>query len=193
MPKRVDPTPPFQPIEKAFLSAVIDDEDELAPAPTQSRPKEPAARRRRSEARDRAMATPQPVRERVIDMPRRDSVAESEERGEPEESAAMGSERFTRVLKAKITSSEEVKLSDIVTSLKRELDTPVSTTHVVRALVTIRRHSEKAVVKRARENGPLRRPSNEDHAAIAVFEHRLAKLLMAAFRDAPPLRELPRE
>lgn len=200
MPKKLDPAKhpekDFQPIEKAFLSAVLDD----APAEqgiTQGAPTPPEARSvttstrapRRREEKPKALDA---TEAKVVELPIR-GEEDVDDLGEGTREPAPMPERFTRVLKAKISSSEEGEISRIVSQLKRELDTPVSTTHVIRALVTILRHSEPSLMRRARQNGPMRRPSNEDLTGIAAFEFRLAKLLAAAFRDAPALRELPRE
>jgi hypothetical protein len=59
----------------------------------------------------------------------------------------------------------------------------------LRSLLLILRHAERELVTRAGRSGPLRRPPNDDPAAIAAFEHRLGRILLGAFREAPPLRE----
>ena len=54
--------------------------------------------------------------------------------------------------------------------------------------MTLLLHAEGEITKRARLTGPLHRPPNGDAVALARFEQQLAKILSAAFRDAPPLR-----
>jgi len=186
MPKKLDPhAKAFQPIEKAFLSEALADSPAM---PAAAPPLPPAAT---APAPTKA-PLPEKIERKVVQLPREEEAGEDEH--EIEESARRATaDRLTRVLKARVSASEQSELSRIVNQLSASLDTPVSTTHVIRALITILRHSEPQVIRRARQHGPLRRPSNDDLTAIAAFEFRLAKLISAALRDAPPLRELPRE
>ncbi len=66
--------------------------------------------------------------------------------------------------------------------------TPVKFSHVIRACLTVIRHAEGEVIRRAQEVGQLTRPPNGDTMALAEFEHELAKVLAQAFHDAPALR-----
>jgi len=171
MPKKLNPdAKPFQPIEKAFVREAL---AETPPAPSDA----PPARTEES---------------RVVHLPRGGGAA-PERDDEPAPRSAPHPDRLTRVLKAKVSTNEHVELTRLVNELSLELETPVSTTHVIRALITILRHAEPEVQRRAKQNGPLRRPPNDDLTAIAAFEFRLAKLLSAALRDSKPLRELSRE
>jgi len=172
MPKKLDPhAKPFQPIEKAFVREVLADTPTAGTAP----------RSRTEESR-------------VVQLPRSsESAPAPEHHEEPAPRVASLPDRLTRVLKAKVSTSEHVELTRLVNELSLELETPVSTTHVIRALITILRHAEPELQRRAKLNGPLRRPPNDDLTAIAAFEFRLAKLLSAALRESKPLRELPRE
>jgi hypothetical protein len=101
----------------------------------------------------------------------------------------MAGERLNRPLKVQLAPSESIEISRIINELSGALGTPLSTSHVTRALLTIFRHAEREVFKRAKERGALKRPPNDDLTAIAVFEQELAKVLLGALRSAPPLRE----
>lgn len=182
MPKRLPAgTKPFQPLEKALVNEVLAEAVATLPEPEEPGPPPP------TRTEKKVVGFPGPTQTGRASRP------EADLDDDQHISSAPMPDHLTRVLKAKVSSSEHAELKDLVNQLAVVLDTPVSTTHVLRALITILRHAEPNVVKRARQQGPLKRPSNDDLAAIAAFEFRLAKVLSAALRDAPPLRELQRE
>ncbi|MCC7144498.1 MAG: hypothetical protein IT349_20565 [Candidatus Eisenbacteria bacterium] len=201
MPKKLDPTKhdlgEFQPIEKAFVNAVLEEghaeeSSNGAAAAVDQRPPKHTRHNGggRPHPRPTVLETTVQEREAPAASPQRRPAVQEEQLpvSESRERAPM-QERFTRPLKAMVSKSEEAEVGRIVNLLRRELGTSVSTTNLLRAMVTILRHSEKAVLRRAEQGGSVKRPANEDLTGIAVFEFKLAKILFAAFRDAPPLRE----
>ena len=187
MPKRLNPdqSKPFQPLASEFLRSVIDE----APAPATSTAVaepadsefEPPAAAEPPRAQDRTQA------ERIVTFRGKGRGAA---RREPQPVAVPEpGERLNRPLKVQLAPTERIEVSRIINQLSQELGTPVSASHVTRALLAIFRNAEGNVLERARATGPLKRPPNDDLTAIAAFEFRLAKLLSAALREAPALRE----
>ena len=96
--------------------------------------------------------------------------------------------KLNREKRVLLSQPEERELERLVNRVAGELSTPVKLSHLLRACVTLLRHAEDQIADQARQAGPLTRPSNGDPAALAEFEHRLAKILSAAFRDAARIR-----
>jgi hypothetical protein len=96
--------------------------------------------------------------------------------------------KLNREKRVLLTQPEERELERLVNLLAGELFTSVKLSHLLRACVTLLRHAENQIVDQARQTGPLTRPSNGDTVALADFEHRLARILSAAFRDAAQIR-----
>jgi hypothetical protein len=97
-------------------------------------------------------------------------------------------EKLSREKRVLLTLAEEREIERLVARVAEELATPVKLSHILRAYMTLLIHAEGEITKRARLTGSLHRPPNGDPVALARFEHQLAKILSAAFRDAPPLR-----
>jgi hypothetical protein len=97
-------------------------------------------------------------------------------------------EKLTREKRVLLTASEEREIERLVARVAEEVTTPVKLSHMLRAFMTLLLHAETEITKRARQMAPLHRPPNGDPLALARFEQRLAQILSAAFRDAPPLR-----
>ncbi|HZW05416.1 MAG TPA: hypothetical protein VFF58_00780 [Candidatus Nitrosotalea sp.] len=188
MPKKLEAqeAKPFQPIKTAFLRGVLEDAAEesvegggVATAIEPEMTTEPEAE---------AEAPPQPRRteRKVVELQRDVEARARRSRPMP---VPAGGERLNRPLKVQLQASERTDLTRIVNELSSSLGTPLSVSHVTRALLIVFRHAEDEIQKRARQRGSLRRPPNDDLTAIAVFEHELAKLLLGALRDARGLRE----
>ncbi len=178
MPKKLEAqeAKPFQPIKTAFLKGVLDD------APAEGAPDGNTAT---------AVETnpePQAAERKVLPLHTEPEVPLRRGRA-PLAAAAPGGERLNRPLKVQLQASERLELARIVNELSSALGTPLSVSHVTRALLTVFRHTEVELQKRARQHGSLKRPANDDLTAIAVFEHELAKLVLGAMREAKPLRE----
>ena len=98
-------------------------------------------------------------------------------------------ERLSREKRVLLTLSEEREIERCVDRIAEGFGgTPVKLSHIVRACLTVMRHSEGEIIRRAEEVGQLTRPPNGDTMALVEFEHELAKVLSQAFRDAPALR-----
>jgi DNA repair ATPase RecN len=97
-------------------------------------------------------------------------------------------DKLNREKRVLLTQAEEREIERLVSRLAEELATPVKLSHLLRACVTLLRHTEEQIADHARQTGSLTRPSNGDPAALAEFEFRLAQILSAAFRDAARLR-----
>ena len=59
--------------------------------------------------------------------------------------------------------------------------------HLLRACIRVMRHAESGVVKEF-ERTRLSRPPNEEPAALADFERRLARTMLIAFKKARRMR-----
>lgn len=97
-------------------------------------------------------------------------------------------ERLDKPLKFRLPRSERSDVMRIVNRLGEQVETSVEWSHVGRALVVLLRHAESEIVKHARRNGPLIRPSNDQAIALAEYEQRIAQILLRAFREVAPLR-----
>jgi len=168
MAKRYDPgEKAFQPIEEALLKNALADRE-----PPQDRSTRPAVAR---------------TERKVLPLdPAHAEAAEPAREPQP-------TERLNAALKVQLHPAERRELNRFLNQLSQELGTTVSVSHLQRALVTLVLHAEAEVLKRAREYAPMKRPPNDNLAAIAAFEFRIAKVFCGALRQAPPLRESPRE
>jgi hypothetical protein len=93
--------------------------------------------------------------------------------------------REKRVL---VDAEEDVLIEAQVQRLAAELGTPLKLSHVLRGFLAMFRRAEPYMLARARQLGPLTRPSNGDLEALSRFEDEIAGLLAAAFRELPPRR-----
>ena len=119
--------------------------------------------------------------------PRAEGVGEA--RRDDQTAAQMPTlEKLTREKRVLLTFSEEREIERLIARVAEELATPVKFSHLLRAYMTLLLHAENEITKRARQVVPLHRPPNGDPVALARFEHRLAQILSAAFRDASLLR-----
>jgi DNA repair ATPase RecN len=97
-------------------------------------------------------------------------------------------DKLNREKRVLLTQAEEREIERLVSRVAAEVSTPVKLSHLLRACVTLLRHAEDQVADQARQAGTLTRPSNGDPAVLAEFEHRLAQIPSAAFRDIERLR-----
>ncbi len=167
MAKRVpSDEPPYNPVAESLVRTV------LSGGPTKEQETETAA-----------VGPPQPS-----DAAEKPPLAKVAEELRPAAAQVLNRERLSREKRVLLTQSEELELERIVNRVAAELSTPVKLSHILRACITILRHAQDRIVERARQASPLTRPPNGDPGALADFEHRLAQILSAALRDAPPLR-----
>jgi hypothetical protein len=97
-------------------------------------------------------------------------------------------DKFDHEKRILFTRSETQSIDRLVNSLARRLNAQIKVSHMIRALVTLVLNAEGEIDKRAGEASPLVRPPNGDAQALQKFEKEIARILVAAFRDAPPLR-----
>jgi hypothetical protein len=93
--------------------------------------------------------------------------------------------REKRVL---VDAEEDALIEAQVQRLAAELGTPLKLSHVLRGFLAMFHRAEPYLLARARQSGPLTRPSNGDLEALSRFEDEVAGLLAAAFRELPPRR-----
>jgi hypothetical protein len=87
-----------------------------------------------------------------------------------------------------VDAEEDVLIEAQVQRLAAELGTPLKLSHVLRGFLAMFRRAEPYMLARARQLGPLTRPSNGDLEALSRFEDEIAGLLATAFRELPPRR-----
>ena len=107
---------------------------------------------------------------------------------EPRERPRRSAERLDREKRVLLSKNEETELERLVQRVAAEGGTSIKLSHLLRAAITILRHSEDEVVRHVSKAQGLVRPPNDNTPALAEFEHRLAQLVAAAIRTAPPLR-----
>ena len=105
--------------------------------------------------------------------------------GEGEELAI---EPLDQPVKFRVSRSEANELRRLAADLGKQLCTTVDIANLGRAFLLLLRQAEHEIKQQARRNGPLKRPKNDNMAALAEFDHRIAQILFDAFRKALPLR-----
>jgi hypothetical protein len=98
-----------------------------------------------------------------------------------------GVEPLNREKRVLLTPSEERDLNTFLLELGAALGTQVQLSHLLRALIELLKHAHGEILEEARQTPGLHRPANVYRIAMATFERRLARLLLAAFRGSPPL------
>jgi len=175
MGKRVAPDErPYRPVEEALVRSVLDPQEDISIA-------EPTSDNGLSQMPRLLEADP------AEHSPGQGIFAGIQGNGH-DSSHTPTAEKLIREKRVLLTLSEEREIERLVARVAEELATPVKLSHMLRAYMILLLHAEGEITKRARLTGPLHRPPNGDPVALARFEHQLAKILSAAFRDAPPLR-----
>jgi hypothetical protein len=105
--------------------------------------------------------------------------------GYQDESA--GVEPLNREKRVLLTPSEERELNTFLLDLGGALGTQVQLSHLLRGAIELLKHARGEILEEARQTPGLHRPANVYRIAMATFERRLARLLLTAFRGAPPL------
>ena len=105
--------------------------------------------------------------------------------GYRDESEAL--EPLNREKRLLLTPSEERDLNSFLLELGAALGTPVQLSHLLRASIELLKHARGEILEEARHTPGLHRPANVYRIAMATFERRLARLLLAVFRGSPPL------
>jgi len=155
---------PAKPPERATERAATGRGEESAPKPLDKLPEPPAAVQGPSITARRPVVTPKV----------------------PSDTAP---EKLSREKRFLLSPAEEREIERCVDRIAEGFGgTPVKLSHMIRACMTVIRHAESEIIRRAQEVGQLTRPPNGDAMALAEFEHELAKVLSTAFHDAPALR-----
>ncbi|HMB04774.1 MAG TPA: hypothetical protein VKP69_13660 [Isosphaeraceae bacterium] len=161
---------PFNPIEKNTINSLAAPPPPLAPpALAEAGPLPELAPEAEKEA-------PKPPVKRAGKRSPLEKITKQPERGE----------RLTRVVKCLFTPSEEMELRKLVARLADEANTSLSLSHLIRPYFDLLLHCEAQLTQEL-GRAELTRPLN-DKTALAFFERRLAQVIHAAFRKAPPLR-----
>ena len=105
--------------------------------------------------------------------------------GVPDESA--GVEPLSREKRVLLTPSEERDLNTLLLELGAALGTQVQLSHLLRSAIELLKHARGEILDEAQKTPGLHRPANVYRVAMATFERRLARLLLAAFRKTAPL------
>jgi|GraSoiStandDraft_39_1057311.scaffolds.fasta_scaffold548578_2 hypothetical protein len=98
-----------------------------------------------------------------------------------------GLEPLSREKRVLLTPSEERDLNTFLLELGAALGTQVQLSHLLRSAIELLKHARGEILEEARQTPGLHRPANVYRIAMATFERRLARLLLAAFRGSPPL------
>lgn len=190
MPKRVPKDEkPFRPVENALVSRLLESGGEATATATEEKPTTPEPEAPPAASVEPAAPVVDRSRdEKVVHMPPKPARAEKA----PEEAEPQAKPRppRTQIERFHMDPDDRRQLQVFATELSEALGTTVKVSNIHRALQILVRNSRAEAVTRARQlHGQVYRPSNENHVAMAEFEHRLAKVFNAANRDAPPLRE----
>ena len=106
--------------------------------------------------------------------------------GYSDESA--GVELLSREKRVLLTPSEERDLNTLLLELGAALGTQVQLSHLLRAALELLKHARGEILEEAQKTPGLHRPANVYRIAMATFERRLGRLLLAAFRKTDPLK-----
>jgi hypothetical protein len=98
-----------------------------------------------------------------------------------------GIEPLNREKRVLLTPSEERELNTFLIEVGAALGTQVQLSHLLRAAMELFKHARGEILEEARQTPGLHRPANAYRIALATFERRLARLLLAAFRGSLPL------
>jgi hypothetical protein len=108
-------------------------------------------------------------------------------RADEKPSALEVSKRGGREKRVILSWEDELAIDELLSELSKVLRTPVKLSNALRSCVILLRHAEESIRKKAAEAGAMSRPSNNDQAAIAVFEQRLASIIQAGVKGSERL------
>jgi hypothetical protein len=97
-------------------------------------------------------------------------------------------EKLTQYNKFLTTPSEKLELERLSARLSGALGVSVRPSHLIRACLIQLLHAEPDIIARAERQGRLKRPSNTEAAALAEFDHAVARILSEGFRHAAPIQ-----
>jgi hypothetical protein len=105
--------------------------------------------------------------------------------GDQDESEGM--EPLNREKRVLLTPSEERDLNTFLLELGTALGTQVQLSHLLRASIELLKHARGEILEEAHQTPGLHRPANVYRMAMATFQRRVARLLLAALRKSAPL------
>jgi hypothetical protein len=103
------------------------------------------------------------------------------------EGDSEGMEPLNRERRVLLIPSEERELNTFLLEVGAALSTQVQLSHLLWAPIELFKHARGEILEEPRQTQGLHRPANVYRIAMATFERRLARLLLAAFRRAAPL------
>lgn len=172
MAKRVPPSDkPYEPVNAALAQSVLQHRPLEGGAPSPAPPPSTPAPRKVAEVRE-----PGPAEDAGDGKP-----AEDETEQVPK------FERLDREKRLLLSKSEEREFERLVSEMAEQLGTPLKPSHVLRAVMTLLLNADEELAKQCGKVGFLKRPPNGDLAALAVFEHSMARIIDIAFRNTKPL------
>jgi hypothetical protein len=156
---------PFNPVQEALTRSVLRPEDDLNAARVEPSAPPPA---------------PAPAKVVSLDGGRKKKPAE-----QPTE--RKEAKRLSQVRRFLLTEDENATLDQLATDMGRHLGTPLTLSHLLRATSTLLMHSAEELLKQSEKMGGIKRPSNNDPAALASFEHNITRLIDRAIRNSKVL------
>lgn len=177
---------PYRPVDEALLRAV------MVPAPvgrggaseapvkeppesSPQTPQEPLDVPEEARPLAQVLQLPQPAAPAVVKAPKPIPSLETIDRRDREK----------RVL---LTPAEEIDLEGFVTQFAQEIGTALKLSHVLRACKEVLLHAKDEVLERAKQNGPVTRPSNGNPHELNEFEHAIARIIWGGIRDSSTMR-----
>ena len=104
--------------------------------------------------------------------------------GDSSSAVARRQGREKRVI---LSWEDECALQKLLEEISLELETPIKLSNVLRACVMLLRHADESIRSNARRSTAFIRPANNDQPGLTIFEHRIAQILLVAFKDADAL------
>lgn len=90
-----------------------------------------------------------------------------------------------------LSLEEEVAVRQLLDELSRDLHTTVKLSNAIRSCLLLLQHARRAIRRTAQQSGILSRPPNNNHAAIASFELRLAAIFQSGIKQSERVDEQP--
>lgn len=111
-------------------------------------------------------------------------LVESSTRPQQQDSILDLSKKSGREKRVILAWEDEVAVEELLRELSQDLRTPVKLSNALRSCVMLLRNAQEQIRQKAKQTGSMVRPPNNDQAAIAVFEHRLAALIQAGIKQS---------
>lgn len=106
-----------------------------------------------------------------------------EENSSGSDSSNASVRRQGREKRVILSWDDECALQRLLDEISSDLQTPIKLSNLLRSCVMLLRHAEPSIRSSARRSSAFVRPANNDEAGLAIFEHRLAQILLVAFKE----------